>query len=367
MNTKFISGIELSREYYKQVVKPILDSEFPGLKYSAALIGWGSEVLGYDTEISRDHHWGPRLILLLSENDHLELKDKINQKLSEELPYEFIGYSTSFSKSGDDGVRIFEKTTSGPVNHMVDIYTIKSLWQMLLKFDPYQTITNIDWLLFPQQRLLALTSGEVYHDGLGELENIREKFKYYPREVWLYVLASQWIKISQEEDFVGRTGDVGDELGSQIVASRLVSEIMKLCFLLEQKYRPYTKWLGIAFRKLDIASKLHPILSKVLLSSSWKEREGNLAEAYKIIAEAHNALKITESLPTTVSPYHGRPYLVIHGGQFAKAIMNIIKDEQLKLLPNMGSIDQFTNIADITENDSLCKKSNKLKVVYEDK
>lgn len=367
MNTKFISGIELSRRYYQEIVKPILDSEFPELKYSAALIGWGSEVLGYDTEISRDHHWGPRFLLLLSEGDYPGLKDKVSQKLSDKLPYEFMGYSTNFSKSEENGVRIAEKITSGPVNHMIEIYTIKSLWQMLLKFDPYQEITNLDWLTFPQQRLLALTGGEVYYDGLDELDNIREKFKYYPREIWLYILSSQWSKISEEEDFVGRMGDVGDELGSKIVASRLVSEIMKLCFLLEHKYRPYTKWFGTAFSRLDIAPRLSPILSKVLTSSSWKEREGNLADAYKIVAETHNLLKITEPLPIKVSSYHERPYLVIHGRQFAKAIRDTIKDEQLKNLPNIGSIDQFTDISDITENESLCRKSRKLKVVYEDK
>ena len=363
MNSEFIPGLKLSELYYKEVVKPILDNDFPELVYSAALIGWGSEVLGYDTEISRDHHWGPRLLLLLSENDHLELKDKIGQKLSEKLPYEFMGYSTSFSKAEDNGVRIAEKITSGPVKHMVDIYTIKSLWKMCLKFDPYKEITSIDWLTFPQQRLLVLTAGAVYHDGLKELEDMREKFRYYPKEVWLYLLASQWTKISQEEAFVGRTGAVGDELGSQVVGSRLVREIMKLCFLMEHKYHPYTKWFGTAFSKLDIAPKLSPLLSKVLLSSSWKEREKNLAEAYIMVVEKHNSLKITEPLPTATSLYHGRPYLVIHADQFAKAIRDTIQDERLKKLPIVGSIDQFTDSTDITENASLCRK---LISVYEE-
>jgi hypothetical protein len=65
----FIPGLELSRLFYQEVVKPILDDNFSGLRYASALIGTGSEVLGFDTEMSTDHHWGPRLQLFLGEED----------------------------------------------------------------------------------------------------------------------------------------------------------------------------------------------------------------------------------------------------------------------------------------------------------
>lgn len=54
--TRFIPGLKLNELFYKEVVGPILKSEFPNLKYSAGLIGSGSEVLGYDTQQSTDHH-----------------------------------------------------------------------------------------------------------------------------------------------------------------------------------------------------------------------------------------------------------------------------------------------------------------------
>jgi len=56
---KFVPGLKLSKLFYKSKVKPILSSAFPRVPHSAALIGWGSEVLGFDTHVSRDHHWGP--------------------------------------------------------------------------------------------------------------------------------------------------------------------------------------------------------------------------------------------------------------------------------------------------------------------
>lgn len=37
--TSFIPGVQLAEKFFKEAVKPILDINFPNLKYSAALIG----------------------------------------------------------------------------------------------------------------------------------------------------------------------------------------------------------------------------------------------------------------------------------------------------------------------------------------
>lgn len=359
---KFIPGLKLCERFYLTQVRPILDEEFPNVRHSAALIGWGSEVLEFDTAISRDHHWGPRLLLFLDSRDYSKLKHRISQSLSNNLPYEFMGYSTSFGKPQPNGVRHAVRITRGPVRHMVQIFTLKSFFEARLKFDPSTKIEVTDWLTFPQQRLLELVSGKVYHDGLGELQKIRSKLKFYPRDVWLYLLAAQWTKISQEEAFVGRTGDVGDELGSQVVAARLVREIMKLAFLMERQYAPYSKWLGTAFSKLKIGKKLIPVLQDVLLAKTWKTRERKLGQAYAILARQHNALKITKPLPTKVTKYYDRPYLVIHGDAFAGCIREAIRDPMVKrITPNVGSIDQFIDSTDVLQQLSVVRR---LGVVY---
>ena len=68
-NIDFIPGLELARRFYWEAVRPVLDADFPGLRHSAALIGTGSEVLGFDTPMSSDHHWGPHAMLFLAEDD----------------------------------------------------------------------------------------------------------------------------------------------------------------------------------------------------------------------------------------------------------------------------------------------------------
>lgn len=359
---KFIPGLKLSKLFYNQEVKPILDKNFPELRYSAAIIGWGSEVLGFDTPISRDHHWGPRVLLFLTEKDDPRLSRPIREALSNQLPYEFMGYSTNYSEPEPNGVRHPLRITSGRINHMVHIYTVRSFFKSRLGVDPYKKFSGLDWLIFPQQRLLELTSGEVYHDGLGELEKIRTKLKYYPRDVWLYMLAAQWTRISQEEAFVGRTGHVGDELGSQIVAARLIREIIKLAFLMERQYAPYSKWLGTAFQRLTIAKTLTPLLKQVWLAKTWKTRDRSIAKAYSVMAQQHNELKITKPLATNTLNYYSRPYSVIHGERFAKAIKQAIKDPTIKRIKtDVGSIDQFTDSTNVIQDLALCKK---LRVVY---
>ena len=353
----FVPGLKLSQLFYEREVKPILDHAFPRLPYSAALIGWGSEVLGFDTRLSRDHHWGPRMLLFLREKDSPRLRDKISEMFSAELPYEFMGYSTNYSKPEPNGVRRLVKINSGPVDHMINIYTVRSFVNSRLGFDLKRKITIVDWLTFPQQRLLELTSGEVYYDGLGQLSKARERLRYYPKDVWLYMMAAQWKRISQEEAFVGRAGHVGDELGSQVVAARLVREIIKLSFLLEKTYAPYSKWLGTAFNKLKIAKDLGPILRRVLLAKTWKTREKWLSQAYSVVASRHNALKITEPLSTEVTDYYGRPYSVIFAERFAYALKQVIKDPEVKSIQiDIGSIDQFTDSTDVIQDLALIKK-----------
>jgi len=81
----FIPGLELNARFYTEVIRPCIGQSFPDLRYSAALIGEGSEVLGYDTEQSTDHCWGPRIMLFLSEAHYDSQKDNLLQKLHENV------------------------------------------------------------------------------------------------------------------------------------------------------------------------------------------------------------------------------------------------------------------------------------------
>ena len=355
---KFVPGLKLSELYYDRVVAPIVEKKFPHLKYSAALLGSGSEVLGYDTEQSMDHNWGPRLFLFLSDEDLRSYKSKIDRELRKSLPTTFMGHPTSFGEPDENGARLldFTKRKSGDVNHYIIMTTIRSFFEEILGVDLSEKIENLTWLALPQQRLLEITSGKIFRDDI-RLKAAVDRFRYYPRDIWLYLMAAQWSKISQEEAFVGRASSVGDEAGSRIIASRIAKELMELCFLMEKKYTPYSKWLGRAFSRLEISTELRPVIEKVLESGSIDIREKWLSEAYRVVAQRHNSLKITREIPTKVSRYYNRPYPVIHADRFAGEIRKKIRDERIRRLLLIGSVDQ------ITENPLLLNDRDKLKQI----
>jgi hypothetical protein len=359
----FIPGLQLSELFYREAATPILDAFFPQVSYSAALMGWGSEVLGYDDVQSSDHHWGPRFLLFLSPEDRDQYKPAIHETLRQNLPHRFRGYSTSFGEPDEVGVRHMSEIDSGPVNHMIHIDTIENFFGWYLGCNPYGPITAADWLSFSEHKLLAVTKGKVFHDGLGELEVIRRQFQYYPRDVWLYQIVAQWIKIFEDREFISRCGHVGDELGSMVIAGTQVKKLMRLCFLMERKYAPYTKWFGTAFSELECASELGPIFRDVLLSSTWKERESNLARAYRVIARMHNALEITRPIAEDVSNYGGRPYLVFEPPNLIHDILISFTDEEVKAIKHgLGSVNQFVDSTDQLSNNSLVQML--LKPVY---
>lgn len=361
----FIPGLTLCARFYQQVVRPILDETFPALPYAAALIGAGSEVLGFDTEISADHHWGPRVMLFLREGDLQQHADALYTTLAERLPLTFEGYPTNFSPPVEaNGVRLLRAVESGPVAHRVETFSVEGFWREYLGVAPWQEPDLLDWLTVEEQRLRAVTCGAVFWDGLGErgLLAARARLAYYPRDVWLYLLAALWAKIGQEEPFVGRAGSAGDELGSALIAARLAGALMRLCFLMERTYAPYSKWLGTAFSRLACAAEMAPHLRDTLRAPAWPAREAALGRALQQAARMHNRLGLTPPLPEQVSMFHGRPFRVIHGERFAGALAAQISDPRVRALPPYaGSVNQWVDSVDVLDDVRLCAR---LKALY---
>jgi hypothetical protein len=150
---------------------------------------------------------------------------------------------------------------------------------------------------------------------------------------------------------MGRAGIVGDELGSHLIASRLVRDIMFLCLLMERQYAPYPKWFGTAFQELDCARELTPILWRVQLGDSWHVCEKALCEAYEIVARKHNGLGLTTPLSDSVSNFFDRPFKVITAENNIGDFWDAITDpnvKRLRELPSIiGSIDHFSDSTDL--------------------
>jgi hypothetical protein len=313
------SGLELSRRHYQEAVRPILDAAFPGLPYSAGLLGRGSEVLGFDDEMSRDHDWQPRVLLFLGDADLARHGDSIREALRVGLP---------------------PRLPDRPTDH--EILTARGCILDHLGFDIDAELDARDWLTFPEHELVMLTAGAVFRDEVG-LQAARDRFAYYPHDVWLILLVGGWWRIHPEANLLGRAGQVGDELGSALIGSQLVHDLMRLCFLMERQYAPYSKWFGTAFSRLACAAELTPTLSTVLRARTWQEREDALMTAYGQVAALHDALQITPPVPTDVVQLWDRPFKVVWG-DFPDALLAQIRDPAVKRIAErwpVGGIDRL--------------------------
>lgn len=354
MDDVFLPGLTLGEAFYAEAVRPLLDETFPGLPHAAALMGSGSEVLGFDDEMSTDHHYGPRVMLFLAGDADSSLPDAIRQMLADRLPYRFRGYPTSFTAPNPDdkGVQLLEAVESGPVNHRVEIFTVPEFMAGYLGVDLAQPLSPDVWLALPQQRLRTAVGGAVYHDDVG-LEAVRQRFAWYPRDVWLYLLAAGWARIGQEEHLMGRAGYAGDEIGSALIGARLVRDVMRLCFLMERTYAPYPKWFGTAFRRLACGPALAPVLERVLHAQGWQAREEHLVGAYETLARLHNRLGLTESMLERVRDFFGRPFRVIALHGYADALVRAISDPVVQAIarhPLIGNVDLVSDNTDLLEN-----------------
>jgi hypothetical protein len=352
----FIPGLELARRYYAEVVRPILDRRFGGLEHSAALIGCGSEVLGFDSARSTDHDWGPRcLVFVAARPADIGRTEEIGAALEAELPETFLGWPTRFADVTKPG---------WPVRHWVEVAELGSWLDAQLGFDPRLRVGLADWLATPTQVLAEITGGAVFHDGLGdlggpgeggglgrqagrgELGAVRAALAWYPDDVWRYVLACQWARIGQEEAFPGRCAEAGDELGSAVVAARLVRDLIRLALLMRRRYPPYSKWLGTAFSALEGIDELQAQLAGVLSARSWPERQDQLSAAFEATARFQNGLGLAAGVDPSIRPFYDRPYSVIGAERLVNALKDSVSDDGIRQLAMTGAVDQFVDSTD---------------------
>jgi hypothetical protein len=329
MDTKapFIKGLELSKGFYREIVKPLLDKHYPGLSYSAALLGYGSDVLGFDTETSMDHNWGPRFQLFI---DNRDLIPELNNFLSYKLPLQYSNFPVNFSKPGYDGTIRMELTREKPLNHLIEITAFENYLKNRYAITKINDYVEKDWLEFTDQQLIEITSGEVFYDGLGKINGTRDKLKFYPLDICKLRMAVLWDYISNKEAFIGRSRAVYDYIGLKINTSRIVNYLIKILFYLESKYIPYSKWFGSGFKQLNVYNDVNKIVVNILKENNPEKIEENLCILYEKVIERHNQRGELPCLKNKIRYYFNRPYKVIFSENIVAELINSIHDEEIK-------------------------------------
>jgi len=348
---EFVPGLELARAFYSEAVRPLVT-----VPHAAALLGEGSEVLGFDQPRSTDHAWGPRLQIFVTTS----AVETVSGAIERGLPDQFNGWP----------VRFFSWQTNS-VRHHVEVSALDDWVRSQIGADaPTGEFSISDWLALPQQKLLQITAGQVFHDDVGNLLRLRKTLAWYPRNVWLWAMACQWHLIGNAEPRVGRAVEAGDKRGATLLAARIVRLIMEMSFLQERRYWPYDKWFGTAFSGLSIAPVLGPHLDEALSPADNDARVAALHTALTIAAERHNRLGLTRQVAVEIRQFQVgindavRPYRVINAGAFVEACKAAITDEALRKMVTVGTFDQLTHGDDALVN--FTDWSRRIARVYED-
>ena len=175
------SIIDISHDFFDQIVLPLLQREFPEETKQMAfgVFGYGSEALRLDDEYSRDHHWGIRIDTLMPTDIFENKREEIVDVLSKHMPTSFQGHELGKGHRfgaglAPDHLEAFLSRTIG-INHPPETYA--------------------EWLGLPEEDIIHLINGEVWHDPAGKFTKIREKLKeYYPEPVRLRRIA-HWSRV----------------------------------------------------------------------------------------------------------------------------------------------------------------------------
>lgn len=352
-------GLELSRNYYYEIIRPVISQNIDFLhgNYAVCLIGYGSDVIENDDEKSMDHEWGPRCIIFIPE-ELAERKDEIYDILNKNISNEFMGYPTRFKVSYDGAARVMSDDGSGDVN--IDIHTCAEYFKTNLGIIIPKE--DVEWLSIPENKLFEITKGEVFFDGFSELTRLRNFYKkYYPDNVYKYRLAYAWQTLGWDADLIGLCSERGDILSARCCLSETILRIIKLVYLLNRKYMPsYGKWISREFYKLPYLSKdIGPLLEECFLKENLKKSVKIISRVSHMLIDYENSALDLVRVDIRKNKF-SRGYMDIDFQYIADTIYKSI-DGNIKNVPLYGAVDQW-----VTNQDFLldAEKIKRLSVIY---
>ena len=239
----FLSGLSLAERFWTEAGRPAFARECPEvLEVSCAgLVGEGSECLGFDDVISRDHDWGPGFCLWLTGRD-MERYGEAAARVYASLPQEYMGFRrlrTNEFSSGRTGVM--------ETGAFYRKYTGLDRAPKSLK----------EWMFLPENGMVLITDGKVFEDHAGFFTGIRDAYKaYYPEDVRLKKLAGHCAIAAQSGQYnYSRCLKRGERLAAFTAKAQFIDHIQAIMFLINRRFKPYYKWTSRAMRELPVMGR----------------------------------------------------------------------------------------------------------------
>ena len=258
-----MNGLALSRAFFEECGRPMLERDFPQLLpyLAAGLFGSGSECFGFDDDISTDHDFEPGFCIFLPDEDTVDRRSAfLLERAYAKLPKEFKGFTRPMM-SPVGGARKGVLRTAEFFEEKIGV--------------PDGNLTLQEWLAVPEQALAECTNGEIYFDNYGEVTRIRETLAAYPEDVRRKKLAGNLLIMAQSGQYnYRRCLEHGEEAAAQLAVFEFVNSATETIFLLNNKYKPYYKWSFRALRALPKLSLEAEIMEYLLTTGN----DGDTAE-----------------------------------------------------------------------------------------
>lgn len=262
-----MKGLELSRRYYDEQGKPMLEREFPQLLpyIAVGFVGSGSDRYGFDDEVSQDHDFEPGFCIFLPGENIVDRRSEfLLERAYAKLPKEYMGYERQpLSPVGGN---------RNGVIRTADFY-LKAVGA------PDGKLSDDAWLHIPDYALAEAVNGEVFYDAYGEFSAIRAALSEMPRDIRLKRLAGNLLIMAQAGQYSFlRCIKHGEAEAAQLACSEFTTAAMKALFLLRGKYLPYYKWSFRALRALDSEQRYSERLSFLLCGAGSAEEKQAVIE-----------------------------------------------------------------------------------------
>lgn len=266
-----MKGIDLSKAYYEEYGKPMLE-KFPDLLpyLAVGFVGSGSERYGFDDETSKDHDFEPGFCIFLPDEDIIDRRQEfLLERAYAKLPKEYLGIKRQpLSPVGGN---------RNGVKRIADFY-------LSAVGEKNGDLSLSQWLRIPDYALFEAVDGEVFFDNYGEFTRIREALKKMPADVKLKRIAGNLFIMAQAGQYnFTRCLAHGEPESAQIACNEFVTSAVKVWFLLNDKFAPYYKWCFRALTLLDGGKFLKQKLSLLLFGDNNNQTTAN--EKCKVIDE----------------------------------------------------------------------------------
>ena len=209
------TGLELGRELAHQVAQDI-ELNLPDLApyMCLALVGTGSECLGFDDAISEDHDFTKRCQLFLPADIYETNKERLQSY------FKNYAYGT------------------------VQIECISEFYQRYTLY-PEGPQCEKEFRRVPQDLLCTATNGEVFLDNFGSFTHIRQRLlAYYPEDIRLRKIAYELNQLAQSGQYnLPRMLQRDDTIAASLALHQFVHHYMLLVHLFNKSYAPFYKWL----------------------------------------------------------------------------------------------------------------------------